>query len=49
MEQPGLKLDEGAKYARFVLLRGDLIASDAQRPAWNKGGFFGERHGKKKQ
>lgn len=48
MEQPGLMFDEAARQARFVFLCGDLIANDAQRPAWNKGDFFGERYGKKK-
>jgi hypothetical protein len=49
MEQPGLLFDEAAKYGRFVFLCGDLIADDAQRPAWNKGDFFAEHYGKKKQ
>jgi hypothetical protein len=47
MEQPGLLFDEAAKYGRFVFLCGDLIADDAQRPAWNRGDFFGEHYGKK--
>ena len=47
MQQPGLLFDEAAKYGRFVFLCGDLIADDAQRPAWNKGDFFGDRYGKK--
>jgi Zn-dependent M28 family amino/carboxypeptidase len=49
MEQPGLLFDEAARYGRFVFLCGDLIADDAERPAWNKGDFFGEHYGKKKQ
>jgi len=47
--QPGLMLDEAAKYAHFVFLWENLTAGDAQRPAWNKGGFVEERHGKKKR
>jgi hypothetical protein len=49
MEQPGLMFDEAAKYGRFVFLCGNLIADDPQRPTWNKGDFFGDRYGKKKQ
>jgi hypothetical protein len=49
MQQPGLMWDEAAKYGRFVFLCGDLIADDPHRPSWNKGDFFGERYGKKKQ
>jgi NADPH-dependent 2,4-dienoyl-CoA reductase/sulfur reductase-like enzyme len=49
MDQPGLLFDESAKYGRFVFLCGDLIADDPQRPQWNKGDFFGDRYGKKKQ
>ena len=48
MQQPGLLFQEAAKYGRFVFLCGDLIADDAQRPAWNKGDFFGERYGGRK-
>ena len=47
MEQPGLDFDAATKYARFVLLCGYLITEDPQRPAWNKGDFFGERYGRK--
>jgi hypothetical protein len=49
MQQPGLMFDEAAKYGRFVFLCGDLIADDLQRPTWNKGDFFGDRYGKKRQ
>jgi hypothetical protein len=49
MEQPGLMFDEAARFGQFLFLCGDLIADDAHRPAWNKGDFFGERYGKKKQ
>jgi hypothetical protein len=49
MQQPGLLFDEAAKYGRFVFLVGDLIADDAQRPAWNKGDFFGDRYATKKK
>lgn len=47
MNQPGLLFDEAAKYARFMFLCGYLVANETQRPAWNKGDFFGERYGKK--
>jgi len=49
MEQPGLLFDEAARYGRFMFLCGDLIANATHRPAWNKGDFFGERYGIKKQ
>jgi len=48
MEQPGLLFDEAAKYARFVFLCGYIIAQEKERPTWNKGDFFGEHYGKKK-
>jgi len=44
MDQPGLDFDAAAKYARFVFLCGLLITEDSQRPAWNKGDFFGEHY-----
>jgi Peptidase family M28/PA domain len=47
MEQPGLLFDEAAKYARFVFLCGYYIAQEMERPAWNKGDFFGEHYGRK--
>lgn len=47
MNQPGLLFEEAAKYARFMFLCGYLVANETQRPAWNKGDFFGERYGKK--
>jgi Peptidase family M28/PA domain len=47
MNQPGLLFPEAAKYARFVFLCGYLVANEPQRPAWNKGDFFGERYAKK--
>lgn len=47
MNQPGLLFDEAAKYARFMFLSGYLIANETQRPAWNKGDFFGEHYGKR--
>lgn len=47
MEQPGLLLEEAAKYGRFIFLCGHLIANDQERPAWNKGDFFGDRYGKR--
>jgi hypothetical protein len=49
MEQPGLLFDEAAKYGRFVFLCGYFIAQEPERPAWNKGDFFGARYGKKKE
>lgn len=49
MEQPGLLFDEAAKYARFVFLCGYFIAQETERPTWNKGDFFGEHYGKKKE
>ena len=48
MEQPGLLFDEAAKYGRFVFLCGYFVAQDTERPSWNKGDFFGEHYGKKK-
>ena len=47
MNQPGLLFDEAAKYARFMFLCGDVVANETQRPAWNKGDFFGDHYGKK--
>jgi len=47
MNQPGLLFDEAAKYARFMFLCGYLVANETQRPAWNKGDFFGEHYAKK--
>ncbi len=47
MGQPGLNFEEAAKYGRFLFLCGDLVADGAQRPAWNKGDFFGNRYGKR--
>jgi Peptidase family M28 len=49
MEQPGLLFDEAAKYGRFVFLCGYFIAQETERQAWNKGDFFGEHYGKKKE
>lgn len=47
MNQPGLLFEEATKYARFMFLCGYLVANEQQRPAWNKGDFFGEHYGKK--
>lgn len=47
MAQPGLDFDAAAQYARFVFLCGYFITTDTQRPAWNKGDFFGELYGAK--
>jgi hypothetical protein len=49
MEQPGLLFDEAAKYGRFVFLCGYFIAQETERQTWNKGDFFGEHYGKKKE
>jgi hypothetical protein len=49
MEQPGLLFDEAAKYGRFVFLCGYFIAQETERPEWNRGVFFGEHYGKKKE
>jgi hypothetical protein len=49
MEQPGLLFDEAAKYGRFVFLCGYFIAQETERPEWNRGDFFGEHYGKKKE
>ena len=37
----------GADFARLNLLVAWKIASDAERPRWNEGDFFGERFGKR--
>lgn len=42
MQQPGLDFDAAAQYARFVFLCGYFVTTDPQRPAWNKGDFFGD-------
>jgi hypothetical protein len=47
MAQPGLDFDAAAKYARFIFLCGYLITQDTERPAWNKGDFFGDLYGRK--
>jgi hypothetical protein len=36
----------GAQYARLNFLIGYQVAQASQRPAWNKGDFFGARFGK---
>jgi hypothetical protein len=48
MDQPGLDFDAAAQFARFVFLCGYLVTEDAQRPAWNKGDFFGEHYGSRR-
>jgi len=47
MSQPFL-FEEGAKYARFNFLVGYFVAQKTERPAWNKGDFFGEHYAMKK-
>ena len=47
MNQPGLLFEEAAKFARYSFLCGYLVGNETQRPAWNKGDFFGERYGKR--
>jgi hypothetical protein len=44
MTQPGLDFEQSARYARFALLCGYLVAEDPARPAWNPGNFFGEKY-----
>lgn len=39
--------ESGAKFARYALLLGYLIAEKTEKPAWNLGDFFGEHYGKK--
>ncbi len=45
MSQP-FDFDSSARLARAAFLTGYLVANDPQRPAWNKGDFFGERLGR---
>lgn len=47
MNQPGLDFEAGAKFARFNLLCGYLIAQQTARPTWNPKDFFGEHYAKK--
>jgi peptidase M28-like protein len=42
MQQPGLDFEASAQYARFVFLCGYFVTTDPERPAWNKGDFFGD-------
>lgn len=39
--------ESGAKFARYALLLGYLIAEKTEKPAWNPDDFFGEHYGKK--
>ena len=41
--------DAGAKYARYGFLLGYLIEQRTEKPAWNRGDFFGEHCGKTKK
>jgi len=47
MNQPNLDFAQAAKFARFNLLVGYLVAQANERPTWKKGDFFGEHYGKK--
>jgi Zn-dependent M28 family amino/carboxypeptidase len=47
MNQPGLLFNEAAKFAQYTFLVGYYIAQEPQRPAWNRGDFFGDRYGQK--
>lgn len=38
--------ESGAKYARYAFLLGYLVAQQNEKPAWNRGDFFGELYGK---
>jgi hypothetical protein len=48
IDQPGLDFESAAKFARYALLVGYLIAQDPQRPTWNKGDFFGDHYAQAK-
>jgi Zn-dependent M28 family amino/carboxypeptidase len=39
--------ESGAKYARYNFVLGYLVAQKTERPAWNRGDFFGDHYGKK--
>jgi hypothetical protein len=47
MNQPGLDFEEAARFARFNLLVGYMVAQKAERPTWKKSDFFGDHYGKK--
>jgi hypothetical protein len=47
MSQP-FNFESGAKFARFNFLLGYAVAQQNDRPAWNRGDFFGERYGRHK-
>jgi hypothetical protein len=47
MSQP-FDFESGAKFARFNLLLGYIVAQQNEKPAWNPGDFFGEHYGKTK-
>jgi len=46
MNQPNLDFEQAAKFARFNLLVGYMVAQKTERPTWKRGDFFGERYGK---
>ncbi|HEY6369563.1 MAG TPA: M28 family peptidase [Candidatus Sulfotelmatobacter sp.] len=45
MSQP-FDFESGTKFARYGYLVGYVVASKDDRPAWNRGDFFGEHYGK---
>lgn len=47
MSQP-FDFESGAKYARYSLLLGFLVAQKTEKPAWNPGDFFGQHYGRRK-
>ena len=47
MQQPNLDFAQAAKFARFNLLVGYMVAQANERPTWKKGDFFGEHYGRK--
>jgi Zn-dependent M28 family amino/carboxypeptidase len=46
MNQP-FDFESGAKYARYNLFLGYLVAQKTEKPEWNPGDFFGEHYAKK--
>jgi peptidase M28-like protein len=45
MQQPNLDFAQAAKFARFNLLLGYLVAQADERPTWKNGDFFGKHYG----
>lgn len=46
MSQP-FDFESGAKFARYALLLGYVVAQSTERPVWNPGDFFGEHYRRK--